>query len=422
MRIAVAGSGAGQYVIPEYCSLTHVVVQNGPWPRTADGMPAWPVLADCELLWVEQPLASAALDATLAAASACQVPIYAAVEAPTTVPGVRVRPAASLTAAIENFEVDLIPSTPSTGLARLQHYYARMSQVRGYGTSKPLEALLLLTEEVGELAHAIRKHTKMDRTRPFAVELNVAEELADVQLFLLTLANTLEVDLAGAVREKERVNHQRAVARFAPDARPNIASFVAIEGLIGAGKTTAARHVAATLGLEPVLERVESHPFIEAFYADGLAHALELELAFILMRWHDIRRAGVNQTVIADFSPFKDIVFSQMLLNDHADLDLVHRTYAELWTKERQPDLTIFLEVSPNVALERIVARDRSFERGIDLSYLTRLDQAYHQNVERLGERVVRIQVSAEDSEHDVADQILAIIERHGGAASTTAI
>lgn len=304
----------------------------------------------------------------------------------------------------------------------MQRYYARMSDVRGYGTSEALEALLLLTEEVGELAHAIRKHTKMDRTRPFAAELNVAEELADVQLFLLTLANTLEADLAGAVREKERVNHQRAVARFAPDAPPNTASFIAIEGLIGAGKTTAARHVAAALGVDPVLERVESHPFIEAFYADGLVHALELELAFILMRWHDIRRAGASQTVVADFSPFKDIVFSQMLLSDRADLDLVHRTYAELWTKERQPNLVVYLEVTPEVALERIAERDRPFERGIDLSYLTRLDQAYRQNAERLGEHVAHVQIDAEDSEHDVTENILAVIEQHSGAAPTTAV
>lgn len=101
MRIAVAGSGAERYTIPEYCSLTRVVVRDGPWPRAVDGMPAWPLLADCELLWVEQPVASSALDATLAAACACQVPIYAAAEVPTTVPGVRVRPVASLTAAIE---------------------------------------------------------------------------------------------------------------------------------------------------------------------------------------------------------------------------------------------------------------------------------------------------------------------------------
>src|ERR1044072_7202781 len=243
MRIVVAGAETTPYAVPEYCSVAHVVVDDGPWPLTTDGAPAWSLLADCEVLWVERPVTSPALEAALTAATACEVPIYALETVPTMVPGVHVRTAPSLAVAIEDFHVGLTPPTPSAGLGRLQRYYARMSDVRRYGTSNSLEALLLLTEEVGELAHAIRKHRDMDRTRPFAAELNVAEELADVQLFLLTLANTLQTDLAAPARP---------AARATPEAPRRTTRCVAIEGLIGAGKTTTARQVPAALGAEPV--------------------------------------------------------------------------------------------------------------------------------------------------------------------------
>lgn len=102
--------------------------------------------------------------------------------------------------------------TPAGPLRDLQDYYGRMAAVRGFTGETPQDTMLLLTEEVGELARAIRKRVQLvraDQSRD-----DPGEELADVQLYVLHLANVIGVDLAQAVAAKELVNH----ARYAPAA------------------------------------------------------------------------------------------------------------------------------------------------------------------------------------------------------------
>lgn len=95
------------------------------------------------------------------------------------------------------------------GLATLQSYYARAAAMRGYGSESPRDCLLLLTEEVGELARAIRKSAGLVRHGSYA-DADSCAELADVQLYVVHLANVLGVDLGRAVAEKDAVNAARA--------------------------------------------------------------------------------------------------------------------------------------------------------------------------------------------------------------------
>lgn len=98
------------------------------------------------------------------------------------------------------------------GLSNLQHYYQRVAQARGYDAESAQDCMLLLTEEIGELARAVRKHVGLARDSGYAGQDPVSTELADVQLYILHLANVMSVDLAEAVVSKERVNAQRHVA------------------------------------------------------------------------------------------------------------------------------------------------------------------------------------------------------------------
>jgi NTP pyrophosphatase (non-canonical NTP hydrolase) len=92
-------------------------------------------------------------------------------------------------------------------LTVLQRYYSRAAQARGWDQEGPADSMLLLTEEVGELARAVRKHVGLGRDG--ASPGGVDEELADVQLYVVHLANILGVDLSTAVTAKERENLQR---------------------------------------------------------------------------------------------------------------------------------------------------------------------------------------------------------------------
>jgi len=103
---------------------------------------------------------------------------------------------------------ELAADIPSRPLDSLQAYYARVAEQRGYGQESAQDTMLLLTEEFGELARAVRKRVGLARAGGYDDE-DAAQELADVQLYLVHLANVLGVRLGEAVSAKERVNAER---------------------------------------------------------------------------------------------------------------------------------------------------------------------------------------------------------------------
>jgi NTP pyrophosphatase (non-canonical NTP hydrolase) len=105
-----------------------------------------------------------------------------------------------------------LSAEPGHGLQALQRYYGRVAARRGWADESAQDTLLLLTEELGELARAIRKSSGLARDGDWTQD-PVETELADVQLYLVHLANVLGVDLANAVSDKERTNAQRVARR-----------------------------------------------------------------------------------------------------------------------------------------------------------------------------------------------------------------
>jgi NTP pyrophosphatase (non-canonical NTP hydrolase) len=97
---------------------------------------------------------------------------------------------------------------PGLGLQRLQNYYRTTALRRGWSNESAKDTMLLLTEELGELARAVRKLEGISRHQSDGGS-DVASELADMQLYLVHLANGLGLDLAVAVTDKERVNARR---------------------------------------------------------------------------------------------------------------------------------------------------------------------------------------------------------------------
>lgn len=94
------------------------------------------------------------------------------------------------------------------GVTALQRYYKRIASRRGWSDESAKDTMLLLTEEIGELARAIRKSEGLKRAGGYA-DVSLLDELADVQLYLVHLANGLGVELEEAVTQKEKKNQQR---------------------------------------------------------------------------------------------------------------------------------------------------------------------------------------------------------------------
>jgi NTP pyrophosphatase (non-canonical NTP hydrolase) len=93
-------------------------------------------------------------------------------------------------------------------LVKLQDYIWEMNKQRGFNLVDPSKKLVMLMEEVGELAKATRKIAGLKFTDT-TMQTDVREELADVQIVLLGLASMLEIDMLQSVREKEAKNRER---------------------------------------------------------------------------------------------------------------------------------------------------------------------------------------------------------------------
>jgi NTP pyrophosphatase (non-canonical NTP hydrolase) len=106
--------------------------------------------------------------------------------------------------------------TPPGSMRAFQHYYRRAAIRRGYAGEGALECVLLMLEEVGELARAVRKERALARHHG-ASHSSIAEELADVFLYVIHMANTLDIDLEEVVRAKDLRNEHRFIARMLKD-------------------------------------------------------------------------------------------------------------------------------------------------------------------------------------------------------------
>ena len=99
-------------------------------------------------------------------------------------------------------------------LQDFQEYVLKMKQERGFNTTDKFYECCLLAEECGELISAIRKNSKSGSIGSGSVAGNVAEELADVFIYICSLANMHGIDLEKAFRDKEEKNKQRVWKRL----------------------------------------------------------------------------------------------------------------------------------------------------------------------------------------------------------------
>jgi NTP pyrophosphatase (non-canonical NTP hydrolase) len=104
------------------------------------------------------------------------------------------------------------PEPPVPALKAFQQYYRRAALTRGYSKERPKDCLLLMVEEVGELARALRKREKLTRHGSYP-ESSEAQELADVFLYVVHMANVLGLDLAEIVQKKEFINLEKFLAK-----------------------------------------------------------------------------------------------------------------------------------------------------------------------------------------------------------------
>ena len=159
--------------------------------------------------------------------------------------------------------------------------------------------------------------------------------------------------------------------------------YIAIEGVIGVGKTTLARLLQPAFESEILLEVFEENPFLSDVYSDRARFAFQTQIFFLLSRYHQQRRAvpeilATGKALISDYTFAKDSLFARINLHND-ELEMYKRVHEALAEKITMPDLLVYLHGDTNTLMNRITTRDRSYERNMERSYIDLLNQAYEE-------------------------------------------
>lgn len=157
--------------------------------------------------------------------------------------------------------------------------------------------------------------------------------------------------------------------------------YIAIEGVIGVGKTSLARLLQPAFQANILLEVFEENPFLSDFYADRARYAFQTQLFFLLSRYRQQRstipQAFTQSTdLISDYTFDKDSLFARINLAGD-ELEMYYRVHEALAEKIPSPTLVVYLRASTDTLMQRIAMRDRPYERQMERAYIDQLNGAY---------------------------------------------
>lgn len=195
-------------------------------------------------------------------------------------------------------------------------------------------------------------------------------------------------------------------------------SFVAIEGNIGAGKTSLSYKLAEDCNAKLVQERFADNPFLPLFYKDQARYAFSLEMSFLADRYHQINDDLAqfdlfSDFIVADYFIVKSLIFSKITLGEE-EYRLYRRVFDIMYKEVPKPGLYIYLYQSTERLLQNIKKRGRSYELDIQPDYLEKINQGYLDYIKSQQEmNVLIIDVSGKDFVNSQEDYISILNEIH---------
>ena len=158
--------------------------------------------------------------------------------------------------------------------------------------------------------------------------------------------------------------------------------FVTISGIIGSGKSTLTKKLGELMGFESFYEPVDNNPYLPLFYKDMKRYGFTMQVFLLNERYRQHQEAmWSRKPVVQDRSIYEDRIFAKMLNESGNISDIDFETYRRLSdnmsSSIRQPNLIIYLDCEPEIALERVKIRSRDCETTIPIEYLRDLRDGY---------------------------------------------
>ena len=157
--------------------------------------------------------------------------------------------------------------------------------------------------------------------------------------------------------------------------------YVAVEGVIGVGKSSLARLLAERSQARLVMEEVEENPFLKDFYRDRAQFAFQTQMHFLFSRYQQQRSLRqmelFSERMVADYLFQKDRIFASLNLSER-ELALYDKMVGWLEMDVMKPDVVVYLQAGTETLLDRISRRGRPYERDIERGYLAALNEAYN--------------------------------------------
>lgn len=191
-------------------------------------------------------------------------------------------------------------------------------------------------------------------------------------------------------------------------------NFIAVEGPIGAGKTSLAKAISDHFHFHLLKEIVEENPYLGKFYENIDEWAFQTEMFFLTHRFkqlEDIQNHFLhwNKPVVSDFHMFKNLIFAHLTLRmDY--YEKYAKIYSILTEDLPEPNMVIYIHADVDTLLKRIAMRGRNFEQSISPDYLKQLSERYDIFIEEFEREhpnvpILRIDGNATDfvnNEHDL--------------------
>ena len=172
-------------------------------------------------------------------------------------------------------------------------------------------------------------------------------------------------------------------------------NYIAIEGNIGAGKTTLAKFLSRAFESELLLEEFSENKFLKEFYKSG-DYAIHSEIQFLIDRSKQLNQffQQKDSLIISDYYPSKSLIFSEMNLNKSEFL-IVGKLTEMLFKNLPKPQILFFIDRDINDVMNNIHKRGRSYERNMNINYIEKLANGYEIWLNKLNIPVIRINANS---------------------------